>query len=51
MIPILEVQCKTISNHIPIAFDQATSSKTTTLTAKSPSSLIEKESYQDKKYD
>ena len=42
---------KNIGNQIPIAFDQATPSKTTTRTTKSPSSIIEKESYKDKKCD
>ena len=42
---------KNIDNQIPIAFDQATPSKTTTPTTKNPSSIIEKESYKDKKCD
>ena len=42
---------KNIDNQIPIAFDQATPSKTATLTTKSPSSILEKESYKDKKCD
>ena len=42
---------KNIDNQIPIAFDQATPSKTTTPTTKSPSSITEKESYKDKKCD
>ena len=42
---------KNIDNQIPIAFDQATPSKTTTPTSKSPSSIVEKESYKDKKCD
>ena len=33
------------------SFDQAAPSKTATPTAKSPSSIIEKESYEDKKCD
>ena len=42
---------KNTENQIPIAFDQATVSKTTTPTTKSPSSIIEKDSYKDKKSD
>ena len=42
---------KNIDNQIPIAFDQATPSKTTTPTTESPSNLIEKESYKDKTCD
>ena len=42
---------KNTGNQIPIAFDQATVSKTTTPTTKSPSSMIEKDSYKDKKSD
>ena len=45
------IMLKSIDNQIPIAFDQATPSKTMTPTTKSPSSLIEKESYKDKKCD
>ena len=45
------IMLKNIDNQIPIAFDQATPSKTTTPTTKSPSSLIEKESDIDKKCD
>ena len=36
---------KNINNQIPIAFGQATPSKITTPTTKSPSSIIEKASY------
>ena len=43
------IMFKNIDNQIPIAFDQATPSKTTTPTTKSPSTIIEKESYKDKK--
>ena len=42
---------KNIDNQIPIAFDQATPSKPATPTAKSPSSIIEKENYKNKKCD
>ena len=42
---------KNTENQIPIPFDQATVSKTTTPTTKSPSSMIEKDSYKDKKSD
>ena len=45
------IMLKNIDNQIPIAFDQATPSKTTTLTTKSPYSIIEKECYKDKKSD
>ena len=45
------IMVKIIHNQIPIAFDQATLSKTTTRITKSPSSIIEKESYKDKKGD
>ena len=40
---------KNSDNQMLIAFDQATSSKTMTPTTKSPSSIIEKGSYKDKK--
>ena len=42
---------KNIGNQIPIEFNQATPSKTTTPTTRSPSSIIERESYEDKKCD
>ena len=42
---------KNFDNETPIAFDQATPSKKMTPTTKSPSSIIEKESYKDKKCD
>ena len=42
---------KNIDNQIPIEFNQVTRSKTMTATTKSPSSIIEKDSYKDKKYD
>ena len=42
---------KNINNQIAIAFDQATPSKTVTLSTKSFCSIIEKESYKDKKCD
>ena len=42
---------KNIENQIPIEFNQATPSKTTTPTTKSPAIIIEKESDKDKKYD
>ena len=42
---------KNIDNQIPIAFDQATPSKTIAPTTKSPSSIIEKESYKNKTCD
>ena len=45
------IMLKNIDNQIPIAFDEATPSKTTTPTTKSPSSIIGKESYKDKKCD
>ena len=45
------IMLKNIDNHIPIAFNQATPSKTTIPTTKSSSSIIEKESYKDKKCD
>ena len=45
------IMLKNIDNQIPNAFDQATPSKTTTPTTKSPSSIIEKERYKDKKCD
>ena len=45
------IMLKNTENQIPIAFDQATVSKTTTPTTKSPSSIIEKDSYKDKKSD
>ena len=43
------IMLKNIDNQIPIAFNQATPSKTTIPTTKSPSSIIEKGSYKDKK--
>ena len=45
------VMLKNIDNQIPIEFNQATLSKTATPTTRSPSSIIEKESYKDKKCD
>ena len=45
------IMFKNIDNQIPIAFDETTPSKTTTPTTKSPSSIIGKESYKDKKCD
>ena len=45
------IMLKNIDNQIPIAFDQATPYKTITPTTKSPSSIIEKESYKKKKCD
>ena len=42
---------KNIDNQIPIAFDEATPSETTTPTTKSPSSIIGKESYKDNNCD
>ena len=42
---------KNIDNQIPIAFGQATPSKTITPTTKSPFSIIEKESCKNKKCD
>ena len=42
---------KNNNNQIPIAFDQATPSKTITPTSKSLSSSIEKDSYKNKKCD
>ena len=45
------IMLKNIDNQIPIAFDEATPSKTTTPTTKSPSSIIGKESYKDNKCD
>ena len=39
------------NNQIAVAFDQATPSKTVTLSTKSSCSIIEKESYKDKKCD
>ena len=45
------IMLKNIDNQIPIAFDQVALSKTTTLATKSLSSIIEKESYKDKKCD
>ena len=44
------IMFKNIDNQIPVAFDQATPSKTITPTTKIPSSIIEKESYKNKKY-
>ena len=40
---------KNIDNQIPTEFNQASPSKTTAPTTRSPSSIIEKESYKDKK--
>ena len=48
---VSSIMLKNIDNQIPIAFDEATPSKTTTPTTKIPSSLIGKESYKDKKSD
>ena len=45
------IMLKNTVNQIPIAFDEATPCKTTTPTTKSPSSIIGKESYKDKKCD
>ena len=45
------IMLKNIDNQIPIALDQANPSKTITSTTKSPSSIIEKESYKNKKWD
>ena len=45
------IMLKIIDSQIPIAFDEATPSKTTTPTTKSPSSIIGKKSYKDKKCD
>ena len=45
------IMLKNIDNQIPIEFNQATPSKTTTPTTRSPSSIIEKESCKDKKCD
>ena len=45
------IMLKNIDNQIPIEFNQATPSKTATPTTRSPSSIIEKESYKDKKCD
>ena len=45
------IMLKNIDNQIPIAFDQATPYKTITPTTKSPSSIIEKKSYKNKKCD
>ena len=45
------IKLKNIDNQIPSAFDQATPSKTITPTTKSPSSIIEEESYKKKKCD
>ena len=45
------IMLKIIDNQIPIAFDQATPSKTMTPTTKNPSSIIKKESYKNKKCD
>ena len=42
---------ESIGSQIPTEFDQAALSKTTTPTTKSSSSIIEKESYKDKKCD
>ena len=41
------IMLKNIDNQIPIAFHQATPSKTVTPPTKNPSSLIEKGSYKD----
>ena len=52
MIPFFSsIMLKKIDNQIPIEFNQATPSKTTTPTTKSLSSIIEKENYRDKKCD
>ena len=45
------IMLKNIDNQIPIEFNQATPSKTATPTTRSTSSIIEKESYKDKKCD
>ena len=45
------IMLKNTVNQIPTAFDEATPCKTTTPTTKSPSSIIGKESYKDKKCD
>ena len=45
------IMLKNIDNQIPIEFNQATPSKTATPTTRSPSSIIEKESYRVKKCD
>ena len=45
------IRLKNIDNQTPIVFDQATPSKTMTTTTKSASSIIEKESYENKKCD
>ena len=45
------IMLKNIDNQIPIDFNQAIPSKTTTRTTRSPSSIIEKENYKDKKCD
>ena len=45
------IMLKNINNQIPIEFNQATRSKTTTPATKSPSSIIEKDNYKDKKCD
>ena len=45
------IMLKNIDNQIPIEFNQATPCKRTTPTISSPSSIIEKESYKDKKCD
>ena len=45
------IMLKNIDNQIPIEFNQATPSKSATPTTRSPSSIIEKESYKDKKCD
>ena len=42
---------KNIDNQISIVFDEVTQSKTMTRTTKSSSSIIEKESHNDKKSD
>ena len=45
------IMSKHIDNQISIAFDQATPSKTITPATESPSSIIEKEIYKNKKCD
>ena len=45
------IMLENTGNQIPSAFDQVTPSKTITPTTKSPSSIIEKESYKKKKCD
>ena len=44
------IMLKNIDNQIPSAFDQTAPCKIMTPTTKSPSIIIEKESYKDKRY-